>query len=189
MNNPNFNRLLWCFTALLWCLCATNTFAQTNDKKVVKKNQSISTKSDKLKAKPVSTTKGTSATPTTTTTTTTSTTAPTDSSNTTDSPLLVAEQMPEFPGGQVEMMKFVQSTLKYPPMARVNHIQGTVAVRFVVDTQGNVKAVEVIRGIGGGCDQEAIRIIQAMPTWKPGKHKGKTVAVYFTLPVKFKLEE
>ena len=105
-----------------------------------------------------------------------------------EKPLLVAEQMPEFPGGQAEMMKYVQKNVQYPPMARENDIQGTVAVRFVVDKDGSIGDVEVLRGIGGGCDQEAVRVIKSMPPWKAGKQNGQPVKVYFTLPVKFKLE-
>ena len=73
-------------------------------------------------------------------------------------------------------------------MARENDIQGTVAVRFVVDKDGSIGDVEVLRGIGGGCDQEAVRVIKSMPPWKAGKQNGQPVKVYFTLPVKFKLE-
>lgn len=102
-------------------------------------------------------------------------------------PLLVAEKMPEFPGGQAEMQKYVQQNLVYPELARQKGISGTVAVRFVVKTDGQVDNIEVTRGIGGGCDQEAIRVIRSMPRWTPGMHDGKIVAVYFILPVKFKL--
>ena len=102
-------------------------------------------------------------------------------------PLLVAEKMPEFPGGQAEMHKYIQQNLVYPEIARQKGISGTVAARFVVSKTGQVEQIEVLRGIGGGCDQEAIRVIRSMPHWTPGKQTGKAVAVYFTLPVKFKL--
>jgi TonB family protein len=102
-------------------------------------------------------------------------------------PLLAAEKMPEFPGGQAEMFKYIQQNLVYPEIARQKGISGTVAVRFVVKTDGQVDNIEVTRGIGGGCDQEAMRVIRSMPRWTPGMHDGKIVAVYFILPVKFKL--
>ncbi len=103
-------------------------------------------------------------------------------------PVLIAEQMPEFVGGIKAMMEYVQKNVQYPNMARDNGIEGTVALRFVVNENGNISDIELLRGIGSGCDQEAVRVVQSMPTWKPGKQNGKAVKVYFTLPIKFKLE-
>lgn len=103
-------------------------------------------------------------------------------------PILVAEQMPEFIGGTKAMIQYIQKNLQYPLMARESDISGTVAVRFVVNEDGSISNIEVLRGIGGGCDQEAISVVKNMPTWKPGKQNGKPVKVYFTLPIKFKLE-
>ncbi|MFN8279379.1 MAG: energy transducer TonB [Saprospiraceae bacterium] len=98
------------------------------------------------------------------------------------------EQMPEFPDGQKAMYDYIKSNLKYPAIARENDIQGTVVVQFVVTKDGDITRVSVARGIGGGCDEEAVRVVRSMPNWKPGKHNGKAVPVNFTLPIKFKLE-
>jgi protein TonB len=103
-------------------------------------------------------------------------------------PLLVVEQMPDFPGGEGELYKYLQEHIKYPPLARESGIVGTVYVRFVVDKYGKISNVSLLRGIGGGCDEEALRVIKAMPDWKPGKQNGLAVPVYFTLPVKFTLQ-
>jgi periplasmic protein TonB len=100
-------------------------------------------------------------------------------------PFLVVEQMPDFPGGEGELYKYLQDKIKYPPMARESGITGTVYVRFIVDKHGKISNVTLLRGIGGGCDEEAIRVVQAMPDWKPGRQNGMPVPVYFTLPVKF----
>ncbi|MCI1265079.1 MAG: energy transducer TonB [Saprospiraceae bacterium] len=78
--------------------------------------------------------------------------------------------------------------MKYPAIARENDIQGTVVVQFVVAKDGDITKVNVVRGIGGGCDEEAVRVVKSMPNWKSGKHNGKAVPVNFTLPIKFKLE-
>ncbi|MEJ0030195.1 MAG: energy transducer TonB [Bacteroidota bacterium] len=100
---------------------------------------------------------------------------------------MVVEQQPEFPGGLAAMMKFLQSNIKYPSQARRMGTEGSVFVEFVVDQQGNIGAPRVIKGIGAGCDEEAVRVIQKMPPWKPGKQNGKAVRVRFVLPVKFML--
>ncbi|MBK9271462.1 MAG: energy transducer TonB [Saprospiraceae bacterium] len=105
-----------------------------------------------------------------------------------EKPFDFVEQMPEFPDGQAAMMKFIQSNMKYPAIARENDIQGTVVVQFVVGPNGSISKVNVARGIGGGCDEEAVRVVKSMPKWKPGKHNGKAVPVNFTLPIKFRLE-
>ena len=103
-------------------------------------------------------------------------------------PYLVVEQMPDFPGGESELYKYLQETIKYPPLAREAGIQGTVYVKFVVNKSGKISDVVILRGIGGGCDEEAVRVVQAMPDWKPGRQNGLPVPVYFTLPVKFILK-
>lgn len=100
----------------------------------------------------------------------------------------VVEAMPEYPGGDVARMQFLQENIKYPQMARESGIQGTVYVTFVVEPNGSVSDVRVLRGIGGGCDEEAIRVIQAMPKWIPGKQRGKPVRVQFNMPIKFTLQ-
>lgn len=102
-------------------------------------------------------------------------------------PFLVVEQMPDFPGGEGELYKYLQEHTKFPAMARESGITGTVYIRFIVDKKGKISNVTLLRGIGGGCDEEAIRVVQTMPDWKPGKQNGMPVPVYFTLPVKFTL--
>jgi periplasmic protein TonB len=98
------------------------------------------------------------------------------------------EQMPEFPGGVQEMYKYLAKNIRYPAIARENNITGRVIVRFVVAEDGRVSNVEVVKGIGGGCDEEARRVIAGMPSWKAGKQNGRPVKVYYTMPVIFKLE-
>lgn len=105
-----------------------------------------------------------------------------------EEPFKFVEQMPEFPDGAAAMMKYIQTNLKYPAIARENDIQGTVVVQFVVTKSGDITKVTIARGIGGGCDEEAARVVRSMPNWKPGKHNGRAVPVNFTLPIKFKLE-
>lgn len=100
----------------------------------------------------------------------------------------VVESMPEFPGGDAARMKFLQENIKYPQLARESGIQGTVYVTFVVETNGKVTDVKVLRGIGGGCDEEAVRVIQSMPRWVPGKQRGKPVRVQFNMPIRFTLQ-
>ncbi len=96
--------------------------------------------------------------------------------------------MPEFPGGNESMMKYIQENLVYPPMAIENNVQGKVICGFVVNTLGEVENVRVLRGVSKECDQEAIRVIRKMPKWKPGKLNGKDVKVQFNLPINFTLK-
>ena len=100
----------------------------------------------------------------------------------------VVEQQPEFPGGQAELLKYLGKNINYPPIAQENGIEGTAVLRFVVNETGAITDVQVIRDIGGGCGAEAVRVVKSMPKWKPGRQRGKPVKVYFTLPVRFKLE-
>ena len=99
------------------------------------------------------------------------------------------EQMPQFPGGQEELMAYLSNNIKYPAIARDQSIQGRVAVRFVVHANGSISNVEVLRSLDPSCDKEAIRVIKSMPQWIPGKQNGKAVNVYYTLPVKFILPQ
>ncbi len=99
----------------------------------------------------------------------------------------VVESMPSFPGGEIAMKKYLAENIQYPQMARESGIQGRVFVTFVVEKDGNVTDVRVLRGIGGGCDEEAIRVIKNMPKWDPGKQRGKPVRVQFNMPIMFKL--
>jgi periplasmic protein TonB len=100
----------------------------------------------------------------------------------------VVESMPGYPGGDTARMKFLQENIKYPQMARESGIQGTVYATFVVEIDGSVTDVRIVRGIGGGCDEEAIRVIEAMPSWNPGMQRGKPVRVQFTMPIRFTLQ-
>jgi len=99
----------------------------------------------------------------------------------------VVENMPEYPGGDEARVKFITGNIKYPSEAKEKGIMGTVYVSFVVEKDGRVTEVKVIRGIGGGCDEEALRVVKMMPRWKPGTQSGKAVRVQFNLPVKFLL--
>ncbi len=101
---------------------------------------------------------------------------------------MVVESMPEFPGGESQLYKFLAENIKYPQMAKESGIQGRVFVTFVVERDGRVTDVRVLRGIGGGCDEEAIRVVSNMPKWTPGKQRGKAVRVQYNLPVKFTLQ-
>lgn len=100
---------------------------------------------------------------------------------------MVVEQAPEFPGGVTAMMKFISQNMRYPSQARRMGTEGSVFVEFVVDQSGTITGAKLLKGIGSGCDEEAIRVIQKMPPWKPGKQNGKPVKVRFVLPVKFVL--
>ena len=100
----------------------------------------------------------------------------------------VVESMPEYPGGMGELMKYLGQSIKYPPLAKESGIQGRVFINFVVEPSGKISNVKVLRGIGGGCDEEAVRVVEAMPPWKPGKQRGKNVRVSYNLPVKFTLQ-
>lgn len=108
---------------------------------------------------------------------------------TADSVYSVVEQDPEFPGGMEAMYKYLAENIKYPEQAKADGIQGRVFVRFVIEADGSVTNAQVLRGIGGGCDEEALRVVEAMPKWTPGKQQGKPVRVQFNLPIIFKLQE
>ena len=101
---------------------------------------------------------------------------------------MVVEDMPQFPGGMGALMKYLATHIQYPDLAKESGIQGRVFINFVVEPDGSIDHVKVLRGIGGGCDQEAIRVVKSMPKWVPGKQRGKPVRVSFNLPVKFTLE-
>jgi protein TonB len=100
---------------------------------------------------------------------------------------LIVESSPAFPGGELARMRFLQDNIKYPPIAKESGIQGTVHLTFVIERDGSVTDVKLLRGIGGGCDEEAIRVVKNMPKWEPGKQRGKPVRVQFNLPIKFNL--
>ncbi len=100
----------------------------------------------------------------------------------------VVEEMPEFPGGQGALLQYLSKSIKYPVIAQENGIQGRVSCSFVVEKDGSVTDVQVLRGVDPSLDKEAIRVITAMPKWKPGKQRGKPVRVKYTVPVTFRLQ-
>ena len=108
------------------------------------------------------------------------------SSDSTDISQLV-EEMPEFPGGDAARFKYLRDNIQYPREARESGKQGTVYVTFVVERNGSISDIKILRGIGGGCDEEVIRLISWMPRWKPGRQRGKPVRVQFNMPIKFTL--
>lgn len=106
-----------------------------------------------------------------------------------DAPVFfIVEDMPEFPGGEVELRKYIAKSVKYPVIAQENGIQGRVYVSFVVSKKGEVTDVKVARGVDPNLDKEAIRVVKAMPKWKPGKQRGKPVKVSYTVPINFVLQ-
>ena len=102
---------------------------------------------------------------------------------------LVVESPPSFPGGEKARKRFLGENLKYPQMAKESGIQGKVYVTFVVEPNGSVTHIKILRGIGGGCDEEAIRVTKLMPKWIAGKQRGKPVRVQFNMPIKFTLQQ
>jgi len=102
---------------------------------------------------------------------------------------VVVESMPEFPGGQQALFKYLSENVKYPVIAQENGIQGKVICQFTVNKDGSIVDVEVVRSGGDpSLDKEAVRVIKSMPKWKPGKQRGKAVRVKYTVPVNFKLQ-
>ena len=99
----------------------------------------------------------------------------------------IVQQMPEYPGGIVEVMKWLQRTLRYPPTAQQQGIQGSVMVSFIVNVDGTITEQKVVRGVNEELDAEALRVISNMPKWKPGLDKGKPCRTLFAIPIVFKL--
>ncbi len=100
----------------------------------------------------------------------------------------VVETMPSFPNGDAALMRYLSDNVKYPVVAQENGIQGRVICQFVVNRDGSIVDVEVVRSVDPSLDREAIRVIKSMPNWTPGKQRGKAVRVKYTLPVNFKLQ-
>ncbi|WP_459188802.1 energy transducer TonB [Parabacteroides sp. APC149_11_2_Y6] len=100
----------------------------------------------------------------------------------------VVETMPEFPGGQGALLQYLAKSIKYPVIAQENGIQGRVTCTFVVNKDGSIVDAEVIRGVDPSLDKEALRVINTMPKWSPGKQRGKPVRVKYTVPVTFRLQ-
>jgi len=105
-----------------------------------------------------------------------------------DEVFTIVEQMPAFPGGDIELLKYFGGNIKYPAEADSLNIQGVVVIGFTVAKDGSIKDLELIRDIGGGCGEEALRLARLMPRWKPGMQRGKPVDVAYKLPIRFKLE-
>lgn len=103
-------------------------------------------------------------------------------------PFIIVENMPTFPGGDKKMMEYVAKNVKYPQLAKEMGTQGRVFVSFVVEKDGSISNVELLRGIGNGCDEEAIRVVKSMPKWNPGLQCGRAVRVSCNLPISFKLQ-
>jgi protein TonB len=101
----------------------------------------------------------------------------------------IVEEKPEFPGGEAALYKYLAENTKYPEAAMENQIQGTVWVQFIIDKEGNVTNVKVVRSVDPYLDKEAIRVVKSMPKWKPAKQRGKPVRVIFQVPIKFVLAE
>jgi periplasmic protein TonB len=99
-----------------------------------------------------------------------------------------AEVMPEYPGGMAALMAYLQKNLHYPAMAREEGIEGKVFVKFIVNAKGEIENAMIVKSLAGGCDKEALRVINAMPKWKPGKQNGQAVKVFYMLPISFKLQ-
>ena len=104
-----------------------------------------------------------------------------------DSVFTLAEVMPEFPGGRNELLAYIGANIKYPEAAKKAGLQGRVFVSFVVETDGSVSGAKILRGIGAGCDEEALRVVNSMPIWSPGLVKGLAVRVQYNLPIKYAL--
>lgn len=105
-----------------------------------------------------------------------------------DEVFTVVEKMPSFPGGEAELYKFLGSNIKYPRQAIETNAQGRVFVQFVVEKDGSITGVKVVRGIGSGCDKESVRVVTKMPKWTPGEQRGKPVRVKYTLPIVYTLK-
>lgn len=100
---------------------------------------------------------------------------------------MVVENMPEFPGGDAGLMKYIQNNVKYPPIANEYNITGKVYVSFIVDKSGSVTDVKIVRGVDKSLDAEAVRVVKSLPKYKPGKQRGNAVRVMFTIPINFTL--
>lgn len=102
---------------------------------------------------------------------------------------VTVEQNPEFPGGEASLERYLSLNLVYPPMARDNEVQGKVWVRFMIEEDGSTSHVTAIRGIGAGCDEEAVRVVKAMPHWQPRKKNGRPAKAVYVLPISFMLQQ
>ena len=102
---------------------------------------------------------------------------------------IVVDQMPEFPSGDKGLYEFIADNIKYPAEAKEEGLKGRVFVNFIVEPDGSVSDIRVLRGIGGGCDEEAVRVVESLPRFKPGMQDGEAVRVSYTVPIFFRLED
>ena len=102
--------------------------------------------------------------------------------------LVTVQKAPTFPGGEQALLQYLAENINYPALARENNIQGTVALSFVINKDGAVSDISILKEVGGGCGKEAMRVVQSMPRWSPGEANGHPVKVRFTLPVRFRLQ-
>jgi len=102
---------------------------------------------------------------------------------------MVVDQKAQFPGGQIALEAQLEHSIEYPREALRKQTEGKVFIRFVILKTGEVTDAKVLKGIGDGCDEEAIEIIKRMPKWNPAKHQGEIVASYYTIPIEFKLNK
>jgi len=105
-----------------------------------------------------------------------------------EKPYTYVEQMPTFPGGEGEMMKYLGKNIRYPAAAQRAGVEGLVVLSFVVSKTGEISDIQVIKNLGAGTDEEAMRVVKSMPKWTPGKQNGRTVPVRYTLPVRFSIK-
>jgi periplasmic protein TonB len=105
-----------------------------------------------------------------------------------EKPYTYVEQMPAFPGGETEMMKYLGKNIRYPAAAQRAGVEGLVVLSFVVSKTGEISEIQVVKGLGAGCDEEAMRVVKTMPKWTPGKQNGREVPVRYTLPVRFTIK-
>ena len=104
-----------------------------------------------------------------------------------DTPFMVVEDMPEFPGGTSALMEYLRKNIKYPSLCRESNIQGRVIISFVVNKDGKIVDTEVVKSVHPLLDKEALRVVSSMPAWKPGMQRGRPVRVRYTVPVNFRL--
>jgi len=109
-------------------------------------------------------------------------------SKTSEEKFVVVEKVAEFPGGEKARMKYLKDNINYPEEAKQQGIQGTVYVTFIVEPDGKINDVRILQGIGGGCDEEAVRVIENMPNWKPGEIRGEVSRIPFNMPIRFPQE-
>lgn len=110
-----------------------------------------------------------------------------ESSNKSDGPFTIVEEMPSFKGGDAAMIRFIQKNVKYPQLEKESGISGTCYVTFIVEKNGKLGEIKILRGVSGGpgLDKEALRVVKKMPKWKPGRQNGKKIRVQYNLPIKY----